>query len=243
MNLFKDMFIESVQSLSSKETYIFDFIASNINLVCSMNIKELSLKLNVTEYSINKFCKKINVDNFENLIEILKELLKNFSEYSNLTFKKSIENILNFTKQINEMQISKICDLILKYKNILILFSDSSKLIAQYMNQNLNSLEIFSKTTSSTKQIAKQKDINLIIYISSNSNEKTMTSTLKNIFNKVIITISDTMTKDAHDNSSIFVHLPSSKTLKNFNVNCNGLFFAYIDLIISKIIELMNIKN
>ena len=136
------MFNDFFHSLSDKEINIFNFISSNIISVCEMNIKELSLKLNVTEYSINKFCKKINVDNFENLTSILKELLKSSSNSSNYIFENSIKTFSDFISKINESQITEICKLILKHKSISILFSDSSKQIANYLNQNLNSLNI-----------------------------------------------------------------------------------------------------
>lgn len=236
------MFNDFFHSLSDKEINIFNFISSNIIFVCEMNIKELSLKLNVTEYSINKFCKKINVDNFENLTSILKELLKSSSNSSNYIFENSIKTFSDFISKINESKITEICKLILKHKSISILFSDSSKQIANYLNQNLNSLNIDSKITSSPKQISKQKEIDLVIYIPTYLDEKSINTTLKYLSNKIVIIISDTITKEAHDNSSIYVHVENNKLFKNFNVHCNSIYFILLDLIISKLIELNNAK-
>lgn len=243
MNLFKDMFNELLPFLSDKETIIFNFISSNIGSICEMNIKELSLKLNITEYSINKFCKKLNIDNFENLISIIKEISETSSVYSNYIFKNSLEKFSNFISKLNEDKISKICKLILKHKSVLILFCNNSKNIAQYLEQNLTYLNITSKLTSSTKQITKQKDIDLVIYISNNIDEKIINSSLKNMSNKIVITISNTIIKEVHDNSSIFIHIDDNKLFKNFNTNCSSIYFMFLDLIISKLIELINYKN
>lgn len=237
------MFNDFLPFLSDKETIIFNFISSNIESIYEMSIKELSLKLNVTEYSINKFCKKLNIDNFDNLLSIIKEISESSSVYSNHIFKNSIEKFSNFISKLNESQITKICELILKYKSPLILFCSNSKNIAQYLEQNLNYLNIKSKLTSSTKQVAKQRDIDLIIYISNNTDEKIINSTLKSIQNKTIITISNTIIKEAHDNSSIFIYIDDNKLFKNFSTNCNSMYFIFLDLIISKLIELINSKN
>lgn len=237
------MFNDFLPFLSDKETIIFNFISSNIGSIYEMSIKELSLKLNVTEYSINKFCKKLNIDNFDNLLSIIKEISESSSIYSNHIFKNSIEKFSNFISKLNESQITKICELILKYKYPLILFCNNSKNIAQYLEQNLNYLNIKSKLTSSTKQVAKQKDIDLIIYISNNNDEKIINSTLKSIQNKTIITISNTIIKEAHDNSSIFIYIDDNKLFKNFSTSCNSMYFILLDLIISKLIELINSKN
>lgn len=237
------MFNDILPFLSDKENIIFDFISSNVVQVCKMNIKELSLKLNVTEYSINKFCKKLNVDNFENLISIIKEISESSSVYSNYIFKNSLDKFSNFISKLDESQILKICDLILNHKSIFILFCNNSKTVAQYLSQNLNSLNIKTKLTSSSKQITKQKDIDLIIYISNNIDEKIITSTLKSITNKIIITISNSIVKEALSSSSIFVHIDDNKLFKNFDTNCNGVYFVFFDLIISKLIELTNYKN
>lgn len=234
------MFIDSIHSLSTREMNVFDFILNNLELVSSMSIKELSLKLGITEYSINKFCKKINVDTFENLTEILKEIVKSFSECSNSIFSNSIKDISNFTEKLNTLQLSQIGEIICISKNVVILFSNHSKLIASYLKEGLISLNINVKTTSSLRQLSKIKDIDLIIYISIGCSEMELNSPFENFSNKVTITISDRVTKKAHDNSSIFVHIPINKSFKNFNVNCTGLCFTYIDLILSKMIEINN---
>lgn len=238
MSLFKDMFNDSFHSLSEKEIVIFNFISLNIHSVCEMNIKELSLKLDISEYSINKFCKKINVDNFENLKSILKELNATSINSSNLIFKDSLNGFSNFINKIDEINLINICNLILKDKNVSILFSDSSKIIAKYLDEGLKNLNIKTKLTSSPKQILKQKDCEIVIYISSLTNERTLNSTLEQLSNKSIITICDLVSRKAYDNSSMFVHIETNKLFKNFNTNSNCLYFVFFDLMFSKLIEL-----
>lgn len=242
LSLFKDMFNDFLTSLSDKEINIFNFISSNFISVSKMNIKELSLKLNVTEYSINKFCKKINIDNFDNLTSVLKELSKSSIGTSNHIFKNSIEIFSKFLNNINESQIIEICKLILENKSVSILYSESSKLIAQYLGQNLEYLGIESKTTYSVKQILRQTNIQLVIYITTSLEESTIENRLKYLNNKTVVVISDTMIKKIHDAVSLFIYIENSKLFKNFNVYSNSLYFIFSDLLISKLIELINNK-
>lgn len=237
------MFNDFYNSLSEKEKYIFDFISANTLLVSKLSIKELSLKLNVTEYSINKFCKKINIDNFDNLNSILKIFSKNYIDSSNYIFKNSLEIFSSFIEKINEIKIQKIADLILKYNSVSILHSESSKIISQYAEQKLKSLNLGISTTSSQKNLSKNKDIDLIIYISVNSDETSIKNTLKNLNEKITIIISDTILKEAHDKSHVFFYIDNNKIFNNFNISSDSLYFILIDLIISKIIELSNSKK
>ena len=82
----------------------------------------------------------------------------------------------------------------------------------------------------------------LVIYIPTYFDEKSINTTLKYLSNKIVIIISDTITKEAHDNSSIYVHVENNKLFKNFNVHCNSIYFTLLDLIISKLIELNTTK-
>lgn len=238
MSLFKDMFNDSFHSLSQKEILIYNFISLNIESVCEMSIKELSLKLNISEYSINKFCKKINIDNFENLKSILKELNATSINSSNFIFKNSLNLFSNFINRIDENKLINICNLILKDKKVSILFSDTSKIIAKYLEEGLQNINIQTKLTASPRQILKQKDYDVVIYISNSIHENTLNLTLEQLSNKSVITICDLISKKAYNNSSIFIHIETNKLFKNFNTNSNSLYFVFFDLIFSKLIEL-----
>lgn len=237
------MFNDFSSSLSQKEMYIFEFISSNIFLVSKMSLKELSLKLNVTEYSINKFCKKINVDNFGNLISILKDFSKGSMDSSNYIFKNSIEMFSVFVERFDEIKIEEIANLILKYNSFCILHSDSSKIISQYAEQKFKNLNFKISTSSTPKNLSKNKNVNLIIYISVDSDELSIKNTLKFLSNKIVITISDKLFKEVHDNSHIFFYIDSNKIFKNFNLTSDCLYFVFLDLLISKIIEASNSKK
>lgn len=237
------MFNDFYYSLSEKEVIIFNFISSNIAQICNMSIKELSLKLSITEYSINKFCKKLNVDNYENLTSILKDISKDSLDSSSYIFKNSLDIFSSFVKKINESQIEKMCNLILKYDSVLILFSDSSKLVAQYLNEKLNDLNINARIISSAKQILKQKESELIIFIGTCVDENSMKKNIHTLSNKIVITILDKIIKEIHDNSTIFVYIDNNKLYKNFNLYCTSPYFIFCDLVISKLIELCNNKK
>ena len=237
------MFSDFFHSLSNKEISIFNFISSNIIKVSNMSLEELSLKLNISENSIDKFCKKLNIDNFENLNSVLKEILKNYSESSNFIFKNYINGLSNFINKIDENKISKMCKLILKHRNLILLSIEYLKPISKYASHNLKILDINCKIMSSYKQIYRQKDFDLIFYIPSHSDEKNMDLIFKSFSNKIVVIISETVIKNAHDNCSVFIHLENQKTFKNFNVKCTGMYFVLFDLVISKLIELSNSKN
>ncbi len=237
------MFNDFIHSLSDKEMIIFNFISSNVTSVCDLNIKELSSKLKISEYSINKFCKKLNVDNFENLSSVIKEISRNYSKSSNFLFRNTLDSYTNSINKLDEDKISEISKLIFKYQNILVLFSQSSRLVAKYLLQNLDNLNINCKCTSSSKQISRYKELNLILYLDYQVDGGDIEYVFENFPNKTIIIISDNVTKNIHDNCSIFIHIENQKMFRNFNTNCNGLYFIFCDLIISKIIELSNPKN
>ena len=240
MSLFKDMFNDFLPSLSEKENLIFNFISSNFTHVANMDIKELSLKLEVSEYSINKFCKKINVDNFSNLTSILKELSKTSISKSNFLFKNSSEIFLKFLNNINENQIMEICKLILKYKSISILHSNFSKIVADYLEQNFKALNLEVKKFSSARQILKNKNSQLVIYITDYSEKENTQKNLNHLNNKITIVISETIIKKIHDMSSTFILIENNKHFKTFNIFSNSLYFLFVDLLTSKMIELIN---
>lgn len=237
------MFNDFSHALSNKELSIFNFISSNIIKVSKMNLKELSLELGVSEYSIDKFCKKLNIDNFENLNSVIREISKNYSESSNFIFKNYLNGFSNFINKIDENKILKISKLILKHKNLILLSQESLKPISNYLSQNLKFLNINPKITSSYKQIYKHKDFDLIFFLPSQPDEKNMDLIFKSFSNKIVIMISETLIKNAHDNCSVFIHLENQKIFKNFGVSCTGMYFVLCDLIISKLIELCNSKN
>lgn len=242
MNLFKEMFGDFLNSLSEKEKFIFNFISCNISQVSQMNIKELSLCMNISEYSINKFCKKINLDNFENLISILNECSKTILSNKNKMFNISKDLLNNFVKNINETHVNLISDFLFKYQKVSLLFSESYKIIAQYFEDKLKQLNIKTNITSSLKVNSKNKDSQLIIYIIDSIDDITLRNSLEKLSNKTIIVLSNTMLKNINNMVSLFVFLPENKLMKTYNLNCSGHFFIFIDLIISRLIELINIK-
>ncbi|AID44467.1 hypothetical protein SFBM_0520 [Candidatus Arthromitus sp. SFB-mouse-Japan] len=243
MNLFKEMFGDFFNSLSEKEKFIFNFISCNISHVSQMNIKELSLSLNLSEYSINKFCSKLNLDSYENLISILNECSKAELSNKNNMYNISKDLLNNFIQNLNETHINLISDFLFKYKEVSLLFSESYKIIAQYFEDKLKCLNIKTSITSSLKINSKNKDAPLIIYIVDSIRDIALRNSLERLSNKTIIVLSNTMIKNINNSASLFVFLPENKLMKTYNLNCSGNFFIFIDLIISKLIELVNIKN
>lgn len=243
MNLFNEMFGDFFSSLSEKEKLIFNFISCNISQVSQMHIKELSLSLNLSEYSINKFCNKLNLDSYQNLIAILNECSEKELSNKNNMFNISKDLLNNFIQNLNETHINLISDFIFRYKDVSLLFSESYKIIAQYFEDKLKHLNIKTSITSSLKTNSKNKDAPLIIYIVDSIREIDLKNSLERLQNKIIIVLSNTMIKNISNSASLFIFLPENKLMKTYNLNCSSNFFIFIDLIISKLIELLNIKN
>lgn len=244
MSLFKEMFSESIHSLSDKEKVIFEFISLNTFLVSEMNLKDLSLYLNVSEYLINKFCKKLNLDNFANLSNVLKEFSKHTQQKCENIFMTTKEIMESYLSRMNEIKISDLSKLILDHGKICIICPESSKIIGKYLEQKLSTFDINITTTSSPKTSLKRiADINLVIYIAESINENEIRECMDLLSNKSLIILSNTMVKDIHDKSFMFVYIEGNKITENYKIRCSGNYFVFIDLLICKIIELINAKN
>lgn len=237
------MFGESFSSLSEKEKTIFEFISSNTFLVSKMSLKELSLNLDISEYIISKFCKKINLDNFDNLIDILKEFSKNTQEKCENIFTANKNIIESYLHRINEIEITNLSKLILEYRKLRVICPDSSKLIGKYLEQKLSTFDIDVITSPSAKSsLRKIKDINLVLYIAESIDQNEIRLSMDLLSDKTLILLSNTLTKDIHDKSSIFVNIEGNKLVENYNTRCSGNYFIFIDLLVCKIIELINTK-
>lgn len=237
------MFNDFYYSLSEKEIIIFDFISSNISQICNMTIKEFGVKLNITEYSVNKFCKKINVDNYDNLISILKYISKNSYDSSNYIFKTTMETFFNFLNKIDESQIEKMCNLILDHNNLSVFYLNSSKLIGEYLNENLNNLNIKSKLVPLSRQNINNSTSELIILIGTSIEEHLIKKLSGYISEKTVITLLDKVIKEVHDNSTIFINIENNKLYGNFNLHSTSSYFIFCDLLIAKLIQIHNNKN
>ncbi len=233
------MFYDSLSSLSEKEKIIFKFISSNIFSVSKMNIKELSLALDMSEYSINKFSKKLNLDNFSNLQGILSHISEKTINNKNNIFSTTKDIFDLNLKSLKELKIENISKLILSKDEVKIIGKPECKLIIKYLTDLLTPLGI-NMSVSSPRRILKNESGKVLLYLTPGMNENELKVSINSSPNDSIILVSELKIKHLYDKVSIYLHLENNKLVKNYNVNIYGSYFMFIDLLASKIIEITN---
>lgn len=183
---------EQYELLTNKQKQIADYLIKRPSDICYISLSDLSKKINCSEVTLLKFCKKIG---FKNFIELKKEfrnynqeLVNKFStstytipeeivdDDSKVRFLKNLcdeefARISDFYNNVNLENINSISDLIINKDIVYIFAHDASSLPALFLQNrltilNFNTVLVDLANMKQTQYVLKQiekKDISIFI--------------------------------------------------------------------------------
>lgn len=145
--------------LTSKQKKIRQFLLEHVVEVGYMSLKELSVKAEVSEVSILNFCALYGFDNYITMREAFRDYTKqcmdgmcqnrildtNAVTYQNGLYQYSLEIIEKHNRMLGNIELDRFdqCTKILREsRDVFILGSNMSKLVADYMERRLSYLRI-----------------------------------------------------------------------------------------------------
>lgn len=175
-------------NLNEFDRHVFDWISKHKQQVIRMTLTELSSQLFISNSSIIRLCKKLDLDGFSELkYELTKELDTNIGDdiwrYRQLTTPLMV--IRRNLKEVNEQALKRLVSLIQTLHPIYIFGNQLQASSAEYMHSMLRSLDyncILISDLHSIKIISQQMaSEDTMVLITSNADDDTFMPILENI--------------------------------------------------------------
>lgn len=150
-------------TLTQSEEAILDFIEKNFEKIPEYSVIDLSKLTYSSQASINRLCKKLNLDGFSHLKFAIKEdleLMKNRSQ-------NHINSISYYIKNINFNTITSLIEILQNNKKILIYGLGASQITSAYLQRQLLYLGYQAILLSEEKMLEYFNDFTLLILSSS----------------------------------------------------------------------------
>lgn len=235
------------QIYSKKERLIGSYIEENLKKVSEISIEELAKKLEVSNATIIRFCKKIGFSGFSELKTLIKKERtdqKNIDK--NLAGEKIKSDYISLldeaVKSIDFDVIKKVADEILKSKKISIYGMGSSGLSAMELNQKLfrtgfnSNYFLDSHNMKINSSLLGEKDVIVVISFSGQRKEINTALEIAKSNGVKILGITNYKNSETSKLSDLCIEVPSKKIVTSHEViSIQVVQFFIIDFIFSEI--------
>lgn len=233
MSNFKLNVIDNYESLTEREKIILSYL---IQFPKKYEIKELSQKFNTSQALISKLCKKINYDNYKEMMYDLKKNNHNSVKNEKPNDDFDIEKIFLKQKQFNwnETKISELSDLLFNFPIVMFGVGPNYFLLKDFSYR----MSAFGKKLDVCSNI---NDVERSIYCYDNPILVVLSYRGKNIlyqrwlelFNKhknlrVVLITAEKTSNYQYKNVDLLIEIPHLKTYSNLSSPSEMLYSIYL---------------
>jgi len=196
-----DCFSIQIKDLSHSEKHVLYFIDDHLELAKKLSLTEMAEHVNVSTTTIVRMCQKLKLQGFSELKFLLKSIKVDEISTNKSVLNRYQEELVNTICHIHSEDIKHISQLLIRANKVIIVSVGLSKMIGEYLSKlfmqvGTASFYVYESHMIDLVTNAAQAD-DLIIFISSSGQTKTLINVAEKLNYKQVRTISITNTSDS----------------------------------------------